>query len=685
MLNNLSFRFKMIFLILPIVIIGLVSLSFIIYLQVSSTLEKQTYESMQSKTEETADSINLWLKAKLVEIEIYASNPLARNMNADLSSLEEMNVNRFQQVLKLFPEENTMTVYAAGLDGKASVTAVDKNGKLKTSYVVVKDMEYYKRILSGEPGYMKDPQYSRAIQKVVIGPCAPVKNDGKVVGVIGSSFSTDLITQMIGDLKFGEKGYGMLVAADGTYIEHPDKNKIGVKDSPNKSESSIVKMSEEPNKELQELCKKMLAEERGTFKLTLDGKAKIAFFHRIPLTKWSAVSIVDSEELLAPVNRLMYIMFGISLVLIILVSIMIYFASHRLTAPLQRLSQFADQLAAGDLTGNIEIASKDEVGHLAENLNNTVGHLRLIVSDINKESTRMNTISKDLAVACSETGRAAEEVAKTMQDIAQGTSSQAQDVQTVAQLTHSVADEGKTVNDKYTNMLNAAQKSQSVSSVGFNAVKQAVESMEKISKNNERNLKESNLLLAKSAEIGNIVEVITGIAGQTNLLALNAAIEAARAGEQGRGFAVVADEVRKLAEQSGNAAKQIAGLISGIQGQIAAITTSMNEGAREIATGVETANLAGNHFDDIEKAIGNILEVVEEVATATSHMTGEIGIMTQSIQNAAAVTEETSAATEEVSATAEEQTASMLEISQTSQDLAQLSERLYSLVAKFKV
>lgn len=159
---------------------------------------------------------------------------------------------------------------------------------------------------------------------------------------------------------------------------------------------------------------------------------------------------------------------------------------------------------------------------------------------------------------------------------------------------------------------------------------------------------------------------------------MNAAIEAARAGEQGRGFAVVADEVRVLAEQSSVAANKISTLIVGIQEQIKSISTSMNEGSKEITSGMEVALEAGSHFENIDKAISNIFSVVSDVSSATQNVI-------DSAKFTVSIMQETFTVSEEVSASIEEQTASMEEIGHTANELSNLSDRMNELVGKFKV
>ena len=229
------------------------------------------------------------------------------------------------------------------------------------------------------------------------------------------------------------------------------------------------------------------------------------------------------------------------------------------------------------------------------------------------------------------------------------------------------------------------KKTAKMANLGEDAIKKAVSQMQTIATKTKETSEVIGELEEKSKKIGQIVDVIASIAGQTNLLALNAAIEAARAGEAGRGFAVVAEEVRKLAEQSQDAAKRITDLINEVQSRTNNAVNFMNEGKKEVDAGSEVVAGAGQSFDQILTMVRTMAKEVHEISASLEEISSGAQKVVFSVEEIDRESKGTSEKTQTISAAAEEQSASVEEIASASEHLAQMAEGLQKEVQKFKI
>jgi methyl-accepting chemotaxis protein len=335
-------------------------------------------------------------------------------------------------------------------------------------------------------------------------------------------------------------------------------------------------------------------------------------------------------------------------IVIILVAFLIsiglgYIISQIIVRPLNRVVGLVGKVAGGDLRETSDIDTKDEVGQLAKSINNMVLSLRTTVVGI---------LASAESVAA-----AAQQISASTEEIASGTTSQANDAQNMSELFRELS---SAINSVAVSAEQAAELSNNtlgIANDGGKVVRTSIEGMDLV--NNQMTKLEQD-----SNKIGEIIEVIDEIAEQTNLLALNAAIEAARAGEQGRGFAVVADEVRKLAERSGEATKQITGIIKIMQ-------ENTRQSVRAVGEGVISSQKTGEAFESIIAVVNDSAQRVTEIAAASEEQAAQSSEVMSSIESISASTEEAAASSEETAATA--------------QSLAHLAEDLNRSVSIFKV
>jgi methyl-accepting chemotaxis protein len=339
----------------------------------------------------------------------------------------------------------------------------------------------------------------------------------------------------------------------------------------------------------------------------------------------------------------------IVIVLVSIVALLIgmaaaWYISRIISRPVIAIAGATKQIAVGNLAiPDIDVKNKDEIGEMARSFNEMKQKLRQLIVQVSESSEHVASSS--------------EQISASTEEIASGSSAQAQAAQTMQELFGELSAAMSSVAHGAEQAAELAAKTTSIAQDGGGIVEQSVASMNEVSSQMTRLEEDSN-------KIGAIIEVIDDIAEQTNLLALNAAIEAARAGEQGRGFAVVADEVRKLAERSGEATKQITGIIKGMQ-------ENTSRSVMAVTNGVNQTQETGKAFERIIEMISATEHKVNEIAAASEQQTAQTGEVMQSIESIASASQEAAAASEETAA--------------TSQSLAQLAEGLNDSVSAFKL
>ncbi|MEW6660925.1 MAG: HAMP domain-containing methyl-accepting chemotaxis protein [Bacillota bacterium] len=383
----------------------------------------------------------------------------------------------------------------------------------------------------------------------------------------------------------------------------------------------------------------------------------------------------------ATVINLMIILIGA----IALALLMSFFLGRMMSRSLKTLEEAAGKVAEGDLSVKWEIRSKDEIGSLSASLSKMVQNLRLVVQRVHEAATNVAASAEELTASTEQSAQVAAQITQAAQELASGADRQNDKVQSTLATIEQASAATEQIAATAQEVAASAQDTSQRAKEGNKAMVQAMEEMSRINHSTTEVAGTIKKLGSRSQAIGQIVDVISSIADQTNLLALNAAIEAARAGDHGRGFAVVAEEVRKLAEQSSQAAGEIASLIRQIQGETGKAVQAMDNNSRLVEGGSKVISEGAAAFRQIEQAVENVAQQLAEVSRSTEELAKGSEEMVNAIKVIEEVTQQVAAASQEMASGTEEQSASIEEVAASADSLARLGQELQQAIAGFKL
>lgn len=656
-----SIRTKLIVSLISVCVIPLLIVGIFTYNQSKSILNNK----LNVTSTQTLGEINNGLTNYFEEF-THMTKIAAKNYNV-LNVDEGDNFNFVPEVLKALKEsdEDVLGAFYGTASHKFSIYP---NNKMPDGYDATSRPWYKLAVEAGGKAIITQPYKDISTGKMVVYISQAVIKDEKVVGVIGMNCTLSTLADQISTKKVGNLGYVFITDKQGVILAHPNKKLI------NTNEASKLPF-----------WNKVKNEKSGFTQYKYNNEKKFGTFQTNEFTGWKILATLDESELTKD-TKLIVLTTSIIIMIMVLIAIgMSLLLSRGIDINIKKLKEVFKKASNGDLSEVIDVRSKDELGELGKDYNSMIKNIGVLLESAKQTSDVVLDTSSNLSSMAEETSASMSQVASAVSQIAIGANNLAENSQeTVGEVEH--------LSEKLDNIVVVANKMSDVSHDTKKLSDQGIDTVNMlISKNNE-NMKVSIKVTDIVSEMGSSVKEISSISDaikeiteQTNLLSLNASIEAARAGQAGKGFAVVADEIRKLAEQSKNSTEQIKKIIDKVQEKAARAVQAM-ESNKEIGLEQNSAVLKTEQiFKDILGSIVILTKKVEEVKNSVDDVNGQKQIFVDQIENTSAISEETASSTEEVTASTEEVTATMDKFTGNTAELNELAEKLKKEIDKFKI
>ena len=575
----------------------------------------------------------------------------------------------------------------------------------------VSDRAYFQLAAQGKH-FVEEPVVSRLDEELVFVFTVPIYDDNRtVIGVLLATVKADVLSNQINDINVGKNGYCYLLGNTGSIIAHPDFKLV--EEMTNHCEQSKSDNTLQSTAAFEKMALESNQSSVGFYEFR--GVNKIGSYAVMKTTGWTVIISAPVEEFMGIVQTLRITMIGLGILILLLAVIIIYFVSRKIIKPIQRAVSALKNIAQGegDLTVRLPVIGNDEITDMSEYFNETIAKIGASIQIVGTNSKIMEEVGNELAANMTETASAVNEINVNIDGVKQQAMTQSASVTETAATVEEIVRTIKQLNTSIEmQTASVAQSSSSVEEMVANiaSIGQTLGKIDDVINNltvatgdGKATLVTSNTLTQKIAEeSGSLLEassVIQHIASQTNLLAMNAAIEAAHAGESGKGFAVVADEIRKLAEESSMQGKTITATLKSLSGEIDTLSTSSK-------TVEEKFNIIFNLAEQVKEMSNRLTESMRE----QEHGSKEV---LTAIKNINMITTEVQAGSEEmlkggegvaeemrkldnltrvITDSMNEMASGVMQINNTVQDVREITqknkrsiENLASEVSKFKV
>lgn len=645
MFNKFSMMQRLLISILMPLILGFIVLGWLITSQLNASLPKLIEENSSKQVEARGAEISRWLEGYQKLVGALATAQEIQNFTNNSSSHEEIAA---WLNIKHAGDNAIENLLFAGLDGDAII----HNG-IVTS---ITSRPYFQEVVvkGTSDTIITNPVISRATNEPVAVIGQVVKNSqGERIGLVVAAVSMEELSSIANNLEMGEGSYGWVVDGSGMLVAHPSpraRMKINVTDADKDGYTG-----------LDELGKRFIKGEAGIGDiLNIEGDPMTMIWQPVPNSpNWTVGVSVPKQVFTATSNKLLMTTSLLIGAVLVILSLIIFLIARQQVTPIKRMANRMQQISQGeaDLTQTIQVDSKDELGELADGFNRFLERIRQLI-------VTLGNTAQQLAAS-------AGQVESSSMQMDQDMASQQAEVDQIAVAMNQLVATVEEVANHAQEASAAAQTGGQETTEGTNQVQRVIAAIKEQAGIIDQTATEVEKLQESGQQIGEVMDVISGVAEQTNLLALNAAIEAARAGEAGRGFAVVADEVRTLAARTHESTEQIQTTIDELLARISQAVNAMHASSEGSNQTVANAEEAGQALAGITGAISNIENMNIQIASATQQQSSTVDELNRNLERIVELSGSTSQSSQEVAASGTQ--------------LNQLARELQNLIGRFKV
>lgn len=592
------------------------------------------------------------------------------SLNLIPKSVDIMTLDAFQQerAIRKMGEDRFSAVYLVDAQGMMMVTSDATQKGLNAA-----DKSWYKEAIKGK-AYISDAIPDEKTKQPIVYMSTPILDQyQQPVAVIAAKMELNNMQTLVKDLRVGQAGIAYIVDKNGVVLAHPEYKE------------KVLKFYNAAENNIKAAQNAVHGVAGATIYLNDKGKEVYGVNSIIPSTTWGMITELPVSEAMQPIkeatSKITLMSFG-ALFLAILGS---FILAYMITRPLKNMAKVASEVKNGDLTKRIKITAKDEIGDLQIAFNLMTDSLSGILNEVSVAVEEITEMSNNLSEGVQISTAATEEITAVVEGVAEGAQAQIKTVNTTAAITKEITESVVGTSNKTQTVAQAANQAAHIAKEGSDNINIINDKIISIKDNVVNSAKQVEKLGSKSEEVTGIVKVIRDIAGKTNMLALNASIEAARAGDAGRGFAVVANEIRSLAEQTREASKNIENLLIEIQQETEFTVTAMNQGLIEVEAGTAAISSTYGTFNRIIDEIHSVARDINQVSESVLELKNDSERITDSIEEVNEIAETTSLGTQSVLASTEEQASSIQEINDLAIGLSNMAVTLKGLISKFKV